>query len=131
FGLCLVYNRGLKHNGDPQEVERWAHALERLPPAALKRLQVPARDAYPDLIKGQPLESYTAAVEITASRAGLLAAGELAAAVRGINEGGEGASHLPVRSRVKELVLFSVSKAHLDLRKSLGSALQESPGGKT
>jgi len=131
FGLCLVYNRGLKHSGDTHEVERWAQALERLPAPVLKKLQAPARDAYPELIKPQTLENYAAAVEMTAARAGLIAAGELAAAIRGVNEGGEGASHLPVRARVKELVLFYVSKVHLDLRKSLGSALLETQTAKS
>lgn len=125
FGLCVVYNRSLGHNGDPREVERWAQVFERLPPPALKRLQPLARDAYAELMKGKPLAEYTDAVEVTAARAGLLAAGDLTAAVRGVTEGGEGASRSPVRTRVKDLVLFAVSRAHLDLRRALGGAIVE------
>ncbi len=41
FGLCLVYNRTLPHIGDVREVTRWCNAFEKMPPAALKRLQGP------------------------------------------------------------------------------------------
>ncbi len=125
FGLCVVYNRALQHNGDPREVERWAAAFERLPPPTLKRLQAPTQAAYPELLRGGPLEAYAAAVELTAARAGLLVAGDLASAVRGISEGTAGASGLPVRERIKELVLFAASRPHFELRKLIGAALVE------
>lgn len=131
FGLCLVFNRSLGHNGDPREVERWASVFEKLQAPVLKRLQQPAAAGYGDLIKGSPLDNYANAVELTAARAGFLAAGELAAAVRGITEGAGGASSLPVRDRVKELVLFSVSRPYLQLRKVLGAALVEQRSGAT
>lgn len=123
LGLCIIYNRSFQHNGDPREVERWASVFERLPPQVLKRLQQPTHDAYKQILQVRPLEQYAAAVEITASRAGLIAAGDLNAAVRGITEGGEGASNLPTRLRVKELVLFAVSKPYLQLRETIGAAL--------
>lgn len=125
LGLCIVYNRSLSHNGDPREVNRWAANFERMAPPALRRLQGPAKDAYAEIVKGQPLERYAAAVELTAARGGLIASGDVGAAVRGISEGGEGASTLPVRLRVKELVLFAVSREYLQLRKLVGAALAE------
>jgi len=125
FGLCLVYNRSLQHNGDPNAVEGWANNFEKLPPGALKALQPYAMAAYPELVKEQPLLEYLAAVEHTAARGGLIASGDLAAAVKGINEGGDGALQLDTRTRVKELVMFSVSKAHLDVRKAIGAALTQ------
>jgi hypothetical protein len=123
LGLCLVYNRALQHNGDPREVARWTQALERLPAPALKRLQPLARTAFPELTQGRGLEAYGAAVEVVAARVGLLAAGDLIAAVQGVTEGGPGASGLPTRLRVKELVLFAVSREHLQLRQIVGAAL--------
>lgn len=125
IGLCVVYNRALGHNGDVHEVERWAQTFEKLPPPTLKRLQPAAQAAFGELIKGRPLEAYTTAVELTAARAGLLVAGELASSVKGISEGTPGASQLPTRDRVKELVLFSVSRPYLELRKVVGAALVE------
>ena len=129
LGMCLVYNRGLQHNGDPQAVEKWTQQFERLPSQILKRLQQPARLAYPELVQGRGLEAYAAAVEITASRAGLVACGDLASAVQGVTEGGPGASSLPTRTRVKELVLYAVSREHLQIRKIIGAALVEQQQG--
>lgn len=123
YGLCLVYNRSLAHNGNAREVERWATKFERLPAPALKRLQAPARDAYAALGQPKALQQYLAAVEISAGRAGLIAAGDLAAAIRGTTKGGDGASNMPVKLRIKELVLFAVSKPYLQLRQASGSAL--------
>ncbi|MFC1609369.1 tetratricopeptide repeat protein, partial [Myxococcota bacterium] len=125
LGLCVVYNRSLQHNGDPREVNRWAQAFERLPPQALKRLQQPARVAYKELVGGRALDEYGAAVEITAARAGLVACGDLVSSVHGITDGGQGASSMPTRMRVKELVLFAVSKEYLEVRKLVGAALME------
>ena len=129
LGLCMVFNRSLQHTSDPREVERWASTFEKLPPQTLKRLQGPASAAYGEIVKGKPFEAFGRAVEITAARAGFLVAGELAAAVRGITEGAAGASTLPVRDRVKELVLYSVSRPYLDVRKLLGAALVEGKSG--
>jgi len=125
FATCVVFNRSLPHNGDPREVDRWAQAIEKLPPQVLKRLQAPAMAAYPELTKGRGLEAYTSAVEITAARAGLIACGDIMSAVRGVTDGGLGASGLPVRNRVKELVLFTLSKEYLQIRQLTGSALVE------
>jgi hypothetical protein len=122
FGLCLVYNRGLSHSGNPREVERWAQHFEKLPPQALKRLQDPAKNAYPHLAKGDHLKQYAAAVETTSARAGLIACGDLAAAIRGITKTGEtgGGS---VKQRIKDLVLFAVSREYFQLRQQSGGAL--------
>ena len=125
LGLCLVYNRTLQHNGDPREVDKWASQLERLPDPSLKRLKPLAQAAYPDLIKGTPLAAYGAAVEKTVARVGLIAAGDLAACAKGVTEGGEGASPMPVRDRIRELVLFAVSRQFLQIRKLMGAALAE------
>ena len=96
-----------------------------MPPQTLKRLQPGAQAAYPELAKAGALEAYAAGVELTAARAGFLVAGELPAAVRGITEGVAGASALPTRERVKELLLFAVSRPYLELRKAIGAALVE------
>ncbi len=123
FGFCLVYNRSLTHNGNPREVERWSNHFAGMQQPVLKRLQELAQRAYPEIAKGEPLKQYAAAVEITAARAGLLASGDLAAAIRGITKGGEGASSLPIKTRIKDLVLFAVSRDYFALRQQSGGAL--------
>lgn len=122
FGLCLVYNRQLTHSGNPREVDRWAQHFERMPAPALKRVQELAKNAYPLIGKGDALKQYQAAVETTAARAGLVASGDLAASIRGITKTGEtGAGS--VKQRIKDLVLFAVSREYFQLRQYSGGAL--------
>jgi hypothetical protein len=63
------------------------------------------------------------AVERTAARAGLIAAGDLAASGKAIAEGGEGAYNVPVRERLRDLAIFAVSDEYLQMRQIVGSAL--------
>lgn len=123
FGLCAVYNRGLEHTGHPATVDTWAQHFMRLPQQGLRRLQPMVQQLYQDLIAVRPLEAYTAAVEHTVNRAGLIVSGDLAAAHHGITEGDEGASAILPRERIKELVLFSVSREYFEIRKAIGAAL--------
>jgi len=123
YGLCVLYNRQLQHDGHPSTVDNWAGVLSRSPQQALKRLQPMVMQGYHEVAKGKPLLEYMAAVEHTAIRAGLLASGDLVASGRGVTDGGEGASHMPVPERLKELVYFAVSKPYLQLRKTIGASL--------
>ncbi|MBN1960214.1 MAG: hypothetical protein JW841_04650 [Deltaproteobacteria bacterium] len=125
LGMCLIYNRSLPHNSDPREVGRWAQLFERMPAPILKRMQPVAQAAYPEIVKGVPLETYLDASEYTATRAGFIVAGDLYAAARGIGEGASRAATLSTRDRIKELLLFSVSRPYLELRKVIGAALVE------
>ncbi len=50
---------------------------------------------------------------------------DLGAAARGVTEAGDGASGVPVRDRIRELVLFGVGPAYLQIRKLMGAALVE------
>lgn len=125
FGMCVAYNRTLKHSGDAREVERWAQAIEKLPAAVLSRLKPFAQAAYPELMQPKNLQDYVAAVDRTATRVGLLAAGELFAVAQGVTEAGESPGGITVRDRIRELTLFAVSKTYISLRKTVGAALVE------
>ncbi|MBC7794909.1 MAG: hypothetical protein H7Z43_14485, partial [Clostridia bacterium] len=123
FGLCSVYNQGLTHNGNVREVERHYQTFSRLPQQALTRMAEAVKAAYPHLAGGEMIKSYQSAVEATATRAGLIASGDLAAALRGLNKGDDGAIGVPMRARIKDLVLFAVSREYFELRQQSGGAL--------
>ncbi len=129
FGLCYLFNRNLQHPGHPGTVERWATVLQRVPQQGLRRLAPMVEPMYKAIIQVGPLNEYLSAVEYTANRAGLLVAGDLNAAHRGITEGDEGTSSVPVNERIKELVLFATSPQYLQARKLVGSALVTGANG--
>jgi hypothetical protein len=118
-----VFNRNLQHNGHPTTVESWAAVLERMPQAALRRLQPMVMQVYQEVTQVRPLEAYCAAVEHTVNRAGLLVCGDLNAARHGITEGDEGASAIAPLERVKNLTMFAVSREFFSVRKAIGAAL--------
>ncbi len=128
FGICLVFNRSLQHNGEPREVERWLGRFERLPQQALRRLQQPAQACYVALTQGNGLPHYQLGVEMTTMRAGLVACGDLSAALAGAARADEGAVAVPVQARAQELVRFATSLPHLQLRKAIGAALVAQEG---
>jgi tetratricopeptide (TPR) repeat protein len=66
------------------------------------------------------LKRWVAAVDLTADRAGFIAAHDLDMAVRVIRASDDAASSVPIEERVKELVLYSVSPGYAEVRKRLG-----------
>lgn len=96
--------------------------------AALGRALVgPARDQLGSLVSkllsgggALDLKRWVAAVDITADRAGFLVAHDLETATEVIKASGEDAAAVPVKERLKELVLFGVSEPYFELRKHLG-----------
>jgi tetratricopeptide (TPR) repeat protein len=71
------------------------------------------------------LKRWVAAVDLTADRAGLIAAHDLDMAVRVIRASDEAASSVSVEERVKELVLYSVSPSYFEVRKRLGVSVDD------
>jgi len=66
------------------------------------------------------LKRWVAAVDLTADRAGFIAAHDLDMAVRVIRASDDTLSTVPIEERVKELVLYSVSPGYFEVRKRLG-----------
>lgn len=123
LGLCRVYNGTLPPHGEPTRVEHWRAIFAQLPAQTLGRLQNIAKEAYPALIgqgSGNGMEAYFAAAEYTATRAGLMACGDLGAALQGIKESSTEVSWLRDGLRRRDLVMFSVSASSLALRGVLG-----------
>jgi tetratricopeptide (TPR) repeat protein len=69
------------------------------------------------------LKRWVMGVDLTADRAGLIAAHDLDMAVQVIRASDDGAMSLPVEERVKELVLYSVSPEYFEVRRKLGIAV--------
>ncbi|MBI2894767.1 MAG: tetratricopeptide repeat protein [Deltaproteobacteria bacterium] len=69
------------------------------------------------------LKKWTQAVELTACRAGLLLCNDLEITARLIQGEPPGAGDMPVKEKLKELVLFSISEEYFRLRQGLGIAI--------
>jgi tetratricopeptide (TPR) repeat protein len=74
------------------------------------------------LQSGTPLDlkRWVAAVDLTADRAGFIAAHDLEAATQVVQASEEGAAAVANQERYKELVLYSASARYFDLRRRLG-----------
>jgi tetratricopeptide (TPR) repeat protein len=125
MGLCVVYNRslgGAEHGG----VAKWASHFEKIPGEVLRALQEPARRAYSHLLNPDPTAGLAKAAHLSAARAGLLLAGELGPALRGLQIMPATAPGLSPEVRLCELTRFAGSKQHLRLREKIGSGLDVS-----
>src|SRR6185436_18293153 len=69
------------------------------------------------------LKKWVAAVDLTADRAGFLMAHDLQVAGELIKASGEDASAVPVKERLKELILYATSEQYFTLRTKLGLAI--------
>src|SRR5262249_20651556 len=69
------------------------------------------------------LKRWVAAVDLTADRAGFLLAHDLQIAGEIIKASGDESSAVPVKERLKELVLFATSEEYFSLRMKLGLAI--------
>jgi hypothetical protein len=72
------------------------------------------------------LAAWIRGVELTANRAGLLLAGDLAVAMRMLRQEQRGIADLTFEDRRADLLGFSASRQYADLRARLGLALQVS-----
>jgi len=69
------------------------------------------------------LKKWLAAVDLTADRAGFMMAHDLQVAGELIKASGEDASAVPVKERLKELMLYATSEQYFALRTKLGLAI--------
>jgi hypothetical protein len=69
------------------------------------------------------LKKWVAAVDLTADRAGFLLAHDLQVAGEIVKASGDDASAVPVKERLKELILFATSEEYFAIRSKLGLAV--------
>jgi len=113
-----------KRTADAALVEKTRDKLARvLPPEAIKALQKIAY-AYARDRNRQSVRAYLEAAELTADRVGTLLAGDLAVARHQLAAETGAAPALPLDRRIRELAVFALSEAFLDLRKALGLSVQ-------
>ena len=119
-----LVNPGFPVSLDPREVQKVQKKLQRgLSPEAVSALTRVVRGWRPDKALAD-LRAYAEGVEHTANRAGILLAGDVEVARACLMEDRGGAAKLPLRSKVRELVMFCLSEAYFQLRQELGIALQ-------
>jgi hypothetical protein len=103
---------------------KWTPLLQKgLGTAGLEELRelIGGGDAQTLLVR---VTAFRDAADHTASRAGLLLCGDLQVAATALTRSHGALTTLPVRDRLRELLAFSVSLAHLKLRRHVGLALE-------
>jgi len=69
------------------------------------------------------LKKWVASIDLTADRIGFLMAHDLQVAGELIKSSGDDASAVPVKERLRELILFATSERYFTLRAKLGLAI--------
>ncbi len=120
--LFLPEGSGVDLNLDPQRVQAWQQAIPKyLSDRALKAL----RDPVSAVIQKKDmkyLRRFLEGCEHSASRAALLMSGDVVTAERGLGDS-DLLVDVSFRQRVRELMLFTLSEEHFQLREKLGLAI--------
>jgi golgin subfamily B member 1 len=119
-----LVNQRFRVTHDPREVQKLQRKLHRaLSPDALQAIAQAVSRWKTDNVLGD-LRAYAEGVEHTANRAGILMCGDVGIAKACLMEDRGGAAKLPLRSKVRELVMFCLSEEYFALREALGLAVE-------
>lgn len=120
--LFLPEGSGVDLNLDPERIKAWQQAIPKnLSDRALKALREPV-SAVIQKKDMKRMRRFLEGCEHSASRAALLMAGDVAAAERGLGDS-DLLVDVSFRARVRELMLFTLSEDHFQLREKLGLAI--------
>jgi tetratricopeptide (TPR) repeat protein len=106
---------------ESEDLDRLVKEIKRMP-HVLAGLQKSTKQ-FIELGENPDFSNWRKAIEHTSDRLGLLLCGDLVQAVQAINGEQTSISKASSKKRIRELVLFSVSRNYLALRKELGLAL--------
>ncbi|MEQ8985429.1 MAG: hypothetical protein RL846_46235 [Deltaproteobacteria bacterium] len=113
---------GVNLNLDPRLVQQWSKALQRtMQDPAIKALKDPVVQCL-QTRQMRHLAKFLEGAEHSASRAALLLSHDVVAAERGLGESDQ-LVDVSFRSRVRTLMLFTLSEDHFSLREKLGLAI--------
>ncbi len=113
---------GVNLNLDPRLVQQWSKALQRtMQDPAIKALKDPVVQCL-QTRQMRHLAKFLEGAEHSASRAALLLSHDVVAAERGLGESDQ-LVDVSFRSRVRTLMLFTLSEDHFSLREKMGLAI--------
>jgi tetratricopeptide (TPR) repeat protein len=108
--------------GDAREVQEATKQLTRAGAGLAQLLRAPAMELLKTK-KPAPVATYLEGVEHTVSRAAHLLAGDLEVAALVLRQPDPGVTSVPYGTKMRELVNFTISPAHYQLRTQLGIAI--------
>ena len=130
FAAVTLVMPNLPAAQDPR-VQRLQRSFQRaLPSGAMQGLSAAVSQWRPDNMI-HDLRAYAEGVEHTANRTGILLCGDIGVAKACLMEDKGGAAKLPLRSKVRELVMFCLSEEYFTLRESLGLAVDISKASRS
>jgi golgin subfamily B member 1 len=116
--------------GDPEAVDRARRKLDKsLSEAARQPLSRAVREALRDPAQ-LDLRSYLEGVEHSANRAGVLLCTDVEVAMRCFAQDQGAAARLPLRAKVRDLMIFCLGEPYFKLRQSLGIAVDVKAEGR-
>lgn len=110
-------------SADPRAIEAELRVIERLEPQFRSTLARLGRE-YARVATGTDIRNFIEGAELTANRVGALLATDLEAVKNALGKDQGAAAKLPLRARIRDLMLFCLSKEYLDLRNALGLKIE-------
>lgn len=108
---------------DPRAIEAELRVIERLEPHFRSTLARLGRD-YARTASGTDVRNFVEGAELTANRVGALLATDLEAVKNALGKDPGAAAKLPLRARIRDLLIFCLSKEYLELRNALGLKIE-------
>jgi golgin subfamily B member 1 len=109
---------------DPRLVEPEVKNIERHLPDAARSALVRLARAYAKNAQAGDVRGFVEGAEYTANRTGVLIAGDVEVAKNALGKDQGGAAKLPLRSKIRDLMLFCMSAEYAKLRQALGIDVQ-------
>ncbi|MBI5542804.1 MAG: tetratricopeptide repeat protein, partial [Deltaproteobacteria bacterium] len=108
---------------DPRAIDQEMRVIERLEPQFRTALARLGRE-YVNSASGTNIRDYVEGAELTANRVGALISTDVEAAKNALSKDVGAAAKLPLRARIRDLMMFCLSKEHLELRGALGLKIE-------
>jgi tetratricopeptide (TPR) repeat protein len=112
-----------KPTADPRAVEAERRVMERLEPQFKPTLARLARD-YAKSSASDDVREFVEGAELTANRAGALLCADLEVVKAALSRETGSAARVPLRSRIRDMMLFCLSPEHIELRRALGLKIE-------
>ena len=123
LGFCAIYVRQLPKKVRYADIKKWMHVFEAVPETVLIRLKELAHAAYLEVLDEGRFAQYLIGVELSANRAGCVAAGGLVRLSQGRGKTNDGVIDLDEDLRELDLLKFSLSPQYLAIRKDCGMVI--------
>jgi tetratricopeptide (TPR) repeat protein len=116
---------GVGPEAPSDEAKKLAAAMKQSVPGAVLEQVAAMAGKLGERVSGSALVAWRGATDLTANRAGLILANDLASAAKAIATETATTSSAPVKDRLRELLSYAVSEPYFQVRRHLGLVVRE------